>query len=213
MVVLYFADCDPGGWNMAISVSRKLQAIKAIEFGDMEFQVHRVGLTPDQVREYALPSTPLKDTERRADKWTAAMGVEQTEIDALIVLRADVLRQLAETRIAPFYDSHACDSRVRIATREWQWLRSGHRQTAAATNLSVRAERRGTAGREADRDRGDPGQVRVDAERSICRPARCAGRGRLDGDQPEPLRDQRWGFAEQCRRLIASKAYDSNGSG
>jgi hypothetical protein len=26
MVVLYFSDCDPSGWNMAVEVGRKLQA-------------------------------------------------------------------------------------------------------------------------------------------------------------------------------------------
>ena len=36
----------------------------------------------------------------------------------------------------------------------------------------------------------------------------------IDHDQPsEPLCDSRWEFAEQCRRLIASKNYDTNGSG
>ena len=29
MVVLYFSDCDPAGWNMPIEVGRKLQAFKA----------------------------------------------------------------------------------------------------------------------------------------------------------------------------------------
>ena len=101
MVVLYFADCDPSGWQMAISVSRKLQALKALEFDDLELEVHRVALTPEQVREYGLPSTPLKDTERRADKWTAAMGVEQTEIDALAALQPDVLTAMARDAIAP----------------------------------------------------------------------------------------------------------------
>jgi hypothetical protein len=32
-----------------------------------------------------------------------------------------------------------------------------------------------------------------------------------DGELPEPLLDSRWGFAEQCRRLIDSKRY-TNGS-
>ena len=105
MVVFYFADCDPAGWQMSISVSRKLQALQALEFGGLDIEVHRVALTPDQVREYGLPSTPLKDTERRADKWTAAMGVEQTEIDALAALQPDVLTQMARDAIAPFFDS------------------------------------------------------------------------------------------------------------
>jgi hypothetical protein len=87
MVVLYFADCDPSGWNMAVEVSRKLQALAVLHFPDLEFEVHRAALTVDQVREFDLPSTPLKPEERRADKWRAAMGVEQTEIDALATLR------------------------------------------------------------------------------------------------------------------------------
>ena len=75
-----------------------------------------MALTPDQVREYGLPSTPLKDTERRADKWTAATGVEQTEIDALAALQPDLLRQIADDAIAPFYDD-TLDDRVRQAER------------------------------------------------------------------------------------------------
>jgi hypothetical protein len=52
MVVLYFADCDPSGFQMAISVSRKLQALHDLEFDELDFQVHQVALTPAQVREY-----------------------------------------------------------------------------------------------------------------------------------------------------------------
>ena len=61
MVVLCFSDCDPAGWQMPISIGRKLQAFQALEFPELDFQVHRVALTPDHVREYGLPSTPLKD--------------------------------------------------------------------------------------------------------------------------------------------------------
>ena len=52
MVVFYFADADPSGWHMPIVCARKLQAFKASLFGDLEFQVHRVGFDTDQVREY-----------------------------------------------------------------------------------------------------------------------------------------------------------------
>src|SRR5213076_2709952 len=57
MVVFYFADADPAGWQMGVSVARKLQAFKTLEFGDLTFEVRRVALTPDQVREYGKPST------------------------------------------------------------------------------------------------------------------------------------------------------------
>jgi hypothetical protein len=51
-----------------------------------------------------LPSTPLKETELRADAWMAAWGHEQTEIDALAQLRPAVLRQIAEDATKPFFD-------------------------------------------------------------------------------------------------------------
>ena len=89
MIVLYFSDADPAGWQMPVSVARKLQAMKFSLFPELEFEVHRVALTPDQVREYALPSTPLKATEKRANDWTRATGLE-TEIDALASLRPEL---------------------------------------------------------------------------------------------------------------------------
>ena len=53
-VVFYFADCDPAGWQMGISVSRKLQALKILLPGMPDFEVYRVALLPAQVREYGL---------------------------------------------------------------------------------------------------------------------------------------------------------------
>ena len=104
MVVLCFSDCDPSGWQMPISIGRKLQAFKALLFPDLKFLVRRVALMPEQVRVHGLPSTPLKATERRADKWQEAMGVAQTEIDALAALQPALLRRMAREAIKPFYD-------------------------------------------------------------------------------------------------------------
>jgi hypothetical protein len=83
MVVLTFCDSDPSGWQMAVSIGRKLQGFRALHFPNLDFRVYRVALTPQQVKEYGLPSTPLKPDEDRAPDWCAAMGVEQTEIDSL----------------------------------------------------------------------------------------------------------------------------------
>lgn len=52
-----------------------------------------------------LPSTPLKETERRRDRWLAAKGVEQTEIDALAALNPDLLQRIARRAIGSFFDS------------------------------------------------------------------------------------------------------------
>jgi hypothetical protein len=120
-IAFYFADCDPAGHQMSISVARKLQALRDLAFPTLEIQVHPVALTPAQVREYGLPCTPLKDTETRADRWKRAFGVEQTEIDALAALRPDLLRRLAEEALAPFYDQ-TLDRRLRQARSEYQAL-------------------------------------------------------------------------------------------
>jgi hypothetical protein len=112
MIVFTFSDCDPSGWQMPVSIARKLQAFKALEFPDLDFQVHRVALTPEQVGEHQLPESPLKTSEKRAGKWKQRMGVEQTEINALVTLDPDLLRRIALDAIAPFYDDKL-DDRVR----------------------------------------------------------------------------------------------------
>jgi len=118
-IVLYFSDFDPSGRQMAISVSRKLQALCDLLYhGGLEIELHQVALTLEQVTRLGLPSTPLKETERRKDKWRAAMGHEQTEIDALIALDPDELTRIAEAAIAPFYDE-TLKERCRAAYDTW----------------------------------------------------------------------------------------------
>jgi len=104
-VVLYFSDFDPGGWGMPIGVARKFQAHRDLRYPNLEVQVHHVALTREQVREFDLPSTPLKEKERRAAAWRAKWGHDQTEIDALAALRPDLLEQIARDALRPFYDN------------------------------------------------------------------------------------------------------------
>ena len=90
---------------MPISVARKLQALRDLLYPELDIQLHAVALTLAQCRELHLPSTPLKESERRGDRWRAVMGWEQTEIDALAALRPRELRQIAEKAVAPFFDA------------------------------------------------------------------------------------------------------------
>jgi hypothetical protein len=103
---------------MPISIGRKLQALHDLLFPDFQFEVVPVALTVEQVRQLNLPSTPLKQTEKRADKWRAAFGVEQTEIDALATLRPDELRRIVTAAIAPYFD-HTLAARVAAAKQDW----------------------------------------------------------------------------------------------
>lgn len=210
MVVFTFSDCDPAGWQMPISIARKLQAFKASLFPELDFEVRRVGLIPDQVREYGLPSTPLKDTERRADRWTEAMGVEQTEIDALASLRPELLRQLARGALDSFYDrslSHRV-SQVRQA-----WLE----EAQAAIDEQMDQDQLERIRQEADAKLAelreeidalnDALRVSADGIRLPAPPEIPAAE--VAGSDGLPLLDSGWSFAHQCRRLIDSKAYRS----
>ena len=118
-VVFYLSDFDPAGWQMPISVARKLQALRDLRYPDLDLQCHVIGLTIDHVHDFNLPSTPLKETEKRADSWREVWGVEQTEIDALAALRPDDLRRIVLEAIAPFYDETLAQ-RTATAREEWR---------------------------------------------------------------------------------------------
>jgi hypothetical protein len=227
MMVLYFSDCDPAGWQMPVSVGRKLQAFRALgtvtmpaedaygnritqtlDLGELEFAVYRVALTPDQVREYDLPSAPLKDTEKRAGRWQQAMGVEQTEIDSILSLRPDLLRQIARDAIAPFYD-YELDRRVNRYRDEWR--HRAQEMIAASFDLDRLAEIRAGAERQLDgmreqiRELNDA--LRIDVDPWDLPPIELPEAESGGVACNPPLIDSRWDFAEQCRALIDSKAY------
>jgi len=220
LVGLYFADSDPGGWQMSISVARKLQAFRTLLPKMPDFDLHRVALTPEWVSAYnrthdePLPSSPLKETEKRGDKWRAAWGIEQTEIDSLLTPgRRHILAHLVRDAITPFYDQ-TLDRRASEARRCWldEAQAAVEAQTDAAQLEAVRAD----AARQLDDMRRqirelnealriDPGDIRI--------PPFSIPRADVDGmGALPPLLDSRWDFAAQCRRLIASKGYQADGT-
>lgn len=118
--VFMLADFDPAGHQMPVSASRKFQALRDLQFPDLDWEVHVIGLTVEQVREFGLPSSPLKATERRGDRWRAAHGgLEQTEIDALLTLHPPEASRIVREKLAPFWDPSLA-SRQREAVAEWQ---------------------------------------------------------------------------------------------
>jgi hypothetical protein len=207
LVVFYFADCDPAGWQMPISVARKLQAFRALGYY-FEFRMHRVTLTPNQVRVYGLPSTPLKDTERRADKWMDAMGVAQTEIDALASLQPALFDRIARDAIAPYYDD-TLDRRIRDVRGEW--IERAQASIDAQTDADLEALREQAVARlEEYREQIAElmDSVRVDADMFDLPDVPELPVPEIDeGVQPDPMVDSDWDFNDQCRALIDSKRY------
>jgi hypothetical protein len=229
MIVLYFSDADPSGWQMPISVARKLQALKAlgdveipttdaygnrgstrvVSLGDLDFQVYRVALIPEQVREHDLPESVLKESEKRAGAWREAMGIEQTEIDALASLRPDLLREIARAALDPFYDWQL-DARVAQARSAWQREAQADLERQLHPELLAEIRNEATEHLDAIREQVDAlnDAMRLDVG-DIELPDAVVPEPELNG-QPstEPLLDSDWSFASQCYKLRRSKSYE-----
>ena len=140
MIVFTFSDFDPSGWQMPISIGRKLQALRDLQFPTLRAQVVPVSLTLEQVIENRLPTTPVKAEEGRREQWDDAFGPAmreaglvsgdqpaQVEIDALAVLRPEVLRRTTHEAIAPYLDTTAHE---RVTVARQRWLRAAARAIA-----------------------------------------------------------------------------------
>jgi len=102
--VLYLSDLDPGGRSMPMAVARKVE-FTIRKFGlDVDFQLIPVGLTPEQCDEYDLPRTPIKESERRKDKFEETFGHGATELDALEALHPGAMGRILEAEIDNFLD-------------------------------------------------------------------------------------------------------------
>jgi hypothetical protein len=210
--VLYFSDFDPAGWQMPISVSRKLQALRTLHYPNLRIQVHRVALTLDQVRQFNLPSTPLKTTERRASRWRETMQHEQTEIDALAALRPDDLRQIALDAIAPFYDFSLA---ARCETARQAWLAGAEAKIAGHPALAMVHEKIAAGYAEVQAAVDELCTLQADAQTQLAtelgieRALISAPAVQIAIAAPVPLISTEHDFAATSRRLIAEKKYQS----
>jgi hypothetical protein len=228
LVVLYFSDCDPSGWAMPTDVGHKLHVMQLELFPELEFLVYRVALTRDQVKEYGLPESPIEtkaktpsqiriQAEKRR-KWMDAMGVEQTEIDALATLQPDLLTRIAEKAIKPFYDE-TLDERVRAAADEWidraqNVIDEGIDQEALDEAVADIDDLRAQIQTVLD-DRVAPIH---DAAEQIERPDLPNApepKVTADAKLPEPLINSEWSFEDKIEQLRADRrdyeTWDDNG--
>lgn len=209
VVIHQLGDFDPAGWQMAVSTARTAQALKDSQFPDLEIKVQAPALTREQCIEWDLPSTPLKATEKRADKWLAAMEREQTELDAAIAL---VPREFAKA---------VADS-----------LSQYHDHSIARQAVELRSELEAEANRDLERNLGADvlAKLRTEAQSKLDQLDELVNAineslsfspgelGYLATKQPEtligetneqvlPLFDSSQDFATASRRLIARKQY------
>ena len=143
LVCFTFSDFDPAGWQMPISIGRKLQALRDFQFPNLRAEVAPVSLTLEQVIAERLPTTPVKTKENRAKKWDEAFGPAlreaglatgsqpaQVEIDALAVIRPEVLRRITLEKIALYRDETVGQRKSALSAR---WYRAARSMVEAQT--------------------------------------------------------------------------------
>jgi hypothetical protein len=207
--LFYLSDFDPTGWTMPTGVARKVQALVDRDFADLDVQVHRCALTFDQVKALGLPATPLKETEKRSDRWRERWGVEQTEIDALATLQPSVLRRIVEEAVAPYWDA-TLDRRVGEARAQAYESASRvlHERIEAAKPSLIEAEELLGQGADLIRQAFKASEPIVstirreveDALPDVELPEPCVA-----GDVAEPIFDSLDEFGVATRRLIEER--------
>ena len=207
MVVFILADCDPSGYQMAVSIGHKLRALKEGFNPSLNFQVYAPALTVDQVKSLGLPSTPLKETELRAAGWRARYGVEQTEIDALATLNPDALTEIVEEAVAPFFDEDLAD-RISEAKNAWeeeaQGELDGKLDKEMLEDIRARAQETLDALRE---QLSDAASIDID----IDLPVPAIPQAEPSEDGPEPLVSSDMPLEEAIDALRARKNYSNGG--
>jgi hypothetical protein len=211
LVVFVLADFDPAGHQMAVSIGRKLMALRDLLFPGLQFEIVPVALTAEQVRELNLPSTPLKETEKRADKWRAAFGVEQTEIDALATLQPNVLREIVIEAIENYHDRSLY---LRVSRAKSDWERAAEEALEEQIDSDALAAIR-------ERASGKLEELREEIER-VNEQLRMETEGLIELSEPvvpeadigdeklgrqAPLVSSAWSWAEATRALKARKSY------
>jgi len=207
--VFTLADFDPAGHQMPISIGRKLQAFRDLEFTDLDFEVRSVALTVEQVHEFALPSKPLKEKEKRADRWRAAFGVEQTEINALSSLQPLLLDQIIRDALRPFYDF---DLWLRVRRAHSAWRERAGEVMAAHIDLDLLDRIRNQATEKLSELEGEIAALnealRQDVPSWIPLPEVEIPEPEIDESlHGKPLVSSRWSWPDQTRSLIERKSY------
>lgn len=195
---------------MCVSFARKAQALIHLRYPSVRLRVHPIGLTPDQSQEWGLPSTPLKDTEKRARDWIAAMGTEQTEIDAAIARAPAQLEAVIAEACLTYFDTGLQD---RIRENVWQWYGDAKQALTEQLGEEMLSELHSQLGEKLSEIREKVAELydlaKVDAvELGVKLPSVPAVlTGLKVGQGLPPLIDTIEGFVETTLRLKARKAY------
>ena len=108
--ILYLGDLDPSG----LDIDRQIQ--DAFSHFEMPIEFERIGLLPEQVRRYNLPSIPSNEEviqkihrDARYSKYFQRYGEKFTELDAWDGLSPDSMKMEIRAKVDELFD-HSLDS-------------------------------------------------------------------------------------------------------
>lgn len=102
--IFYLSDFDPGGQSMPVAVARKAEWLIARDGLDLDLRLFPIVLTAEQIVEYNLPRTPIKDSELRKASFEQRHCAGATELDALEALHPGALPEIVWREIARYRD-------------------------------------------------------------------------------------------------------------
>lgn len=102
--IFYISDFDPAGECMPVSVARKIEFLMQDEGLDNDVKLKQIVLTKEQCREFELPRTPIKKTEKRKAGFEDKYGAGATELDALEAVHPGTLKKIIETAVFPYFN-------------------------------------------------------------------------------------------------------------
>lgn len=113
--IFYISDFDPAGESMPVAVGRKIEyfARNYQDLANKDIKLIPLMLTSSQCAEYKLPRTPIKETEKRKEKFEDKHGQGATELDAMEALYPGKMEEIIVEAIEPFFDVEAWNEAIK----------------------------------------------------------------------------------------------------
>lgn len=141
-VLFVLSDFDAAGRSIAKSAARRLEYLvkQAMPDGGPAVTVQQLMLSREQVVSYGLPFTPMKASEKRADKFLDQMQVDgAVEIDAMLALHPDEFKRIIEQAFRAYSDLDKLAEAQRVAARARQAARSAMNEILERNRETIEA--------------------------------------------------------------------------
>jgi hypothetical protein len=127
VVLLHMGDLDPSGVAIPKAIKRNLW-----ERHDVDVEVVRVALNPEQVRQYGLPENPesAKPKDPNFKTWLREYGSDQAAVE-LDAVHPKELQQIVRDALNSVYDMAAFDTEIQKEQEERQVLKIIRRETSS----------------------------------------------------------------------------------